>query len=338
MTLTTAQKLAQAQAAQKEAIAREEKLREEIAQVQEEQEKNRQEIEALQQRQSIITANVEALSALEPDLFEEIIAIATDARSGKTQQQEQQLPKPEKPEKQLPNIPCYLVDCLKNALEPYCLGIDEVSGNTALLNDHDNPNISPGSLFYKNNQFNPSQDLLNWLNDQSTQWEEMKAEIEGAIDAATAESTTKKAEPDIFESPYKPLSNNVFILIDPENPLQGKVKIAQDMPRNYSVIRHNNQIVLEITTSSGATTVRSNWDWNSRYPKKYQPATRLILKHYAETPELLKIFNEQYPDATDLIAEAEQAKKDLFPSHPNDPDPNFDPVGEGETPGFRLGA
>jgi hypothetical protein len=95
-------------------------------------------------------------------------------------------------------------------------------------------------------------------------------------------------------------------------------------------------MVLEITTSSGASTVRPNWNWETKFPKKYQPATRAVLRYYSETPKLLAAFNEQYPDATNLIAEAEQAKKDLFPEQYPTGYSEENPVGEGKTPSFEM--
>jgi hypothetical protein len=322
MTLTTAQKLAQFEAAQKEAIAREEALREEIAKIQKQQEANRAQIEELRKRQAIINATVNGLTSLDDELFNEVIAIATASRNFETKEDPASQPVPEK-------IPSYLIEAIKEGLIPYCLGISETLENAMLLEDYDNPDIdSPGTIFWKNNQINPSQNLLNWLESQHHEWEEMKAEIEKAISQKTGKTTQPESEPEIYEMPFKQLgNNNIFIQINEEEPLSGKFKQYADMPRHYEVLKNESEIILEVATTNGSK-VRSNW---KSFPAKYRTATRLILKHYTETPELMARFQERYPD------EAEQAKKDIGADGIYPPGYSEEnPIGKGKAPNFQM--
>lgn len=301
MTLTTDQKLAQAEAFQAEMIAREKALQEEIAKLQAQQEKNRQEIKTLQQRQSVVAAGVKALTALDSDdLFNEIVAIATASRISQTTQAKAPQPQEKKEEKSTnqlapekkPEISSYLLEKTKEALIPYCLGISETLENAMLLEDYDNPDIgSPGCIHWENNQLIPSQNLLNWCLNQHHEWEEIKVKIEEAIASKTNSKPAPVPETEVFEHPYKPLTDEVFILISEENPLIGKFKQKTDLPRHYEVLCHNSEVILQVTTTSGAK-LRSNW---GKFPTKYRTATRLILKHYTENPLLMKKLKEMYP-------------------------------------------
>lgn len=346
MTLTTAQRLAQAEKAHAETIAQEEALREEIARLQAQQKVNRAEIDLLQQKQTAINAAVASLEKLDDDLFAEVMAIASrhrnEAEAPQHREEKEERPTSQPAPKEKMEIPSYLINAIKSALIPYCLGISEILENAILLEDYDNQSIAPGTIFWENNNLNPSQNLLNWISSQHHEWEEMKAEVEAEIKKVikASEPSEPEAEPnteqEVFEHPYKPLGDQIFILISEEEPLTGWFKQRADMPRHYEILRHNSEIILEITTTNGSK-LRSHW---GKFPGKYRTASRLILKHYAESPELLERFNTAYPDEAkqdqDIFDEAKQAKQDIFPEQYPLGYSEENPVGKGKTPGFQM--